>query len=53
MPAVQTVGKPVEQDRVESRVAQKYFEDALSSRVFIEDGIDLFPNRSEHFQRRR
>ena len=46
--AVQPVAHPVEQDGVEARIAEKDLDCALGSRISPEDGLDLFPDSSEH-----
>src|ERR1039458_10585652 len=38
----------VPDDGVKTRITQENLDDALGGRIFTKDGIDLFPNGSEH-----
>jgi len=46
--AIHTVRKTVEQYGMKAGVAEDDFEDALSGRVFLENGIDLLPDGTKH-----
>jgi hypothetical protein len=48
--AVQPMRKPMQEHRVEARIAEEYFENTLRRRVFAKDRIDLFPNRPKHVE---
>jgi len=47
-PAIELMGKAVNEDCVEAGVAQEDLEDALGGWVFPKDGIDLLPDSSKH-----
>ena len=47
-PAIQPVRQAVQQDGVEAGVAEEDLDHALGGRVFPENGVDLFPDGSQH-----
>ena len=47
-PTVEFMGEAVGQDGMKAGVAEEDFNDAFSSRVLPEDGIDLFPDGAKH-----
>src|ERR1022692_1273815 len=46
--AVQLVTQPMQQDSMESGIAEEDFDSALRGGIATEDGIDLFPEGAEH-----
>jgi hypothetical protein len=46
--AVQLVAQPMQEDGVESWIAEENFDGALRGGIATEDGIDLFPEGAEH-----
>jgi hypothetical protein len=47
-PAVKPVGNPMRQDRVKAWIAKEDLNHAPRGWILAKNGIDLFPNRSQH-----
>jgi hypothetical protein len=46
--AMQLVTQPMQQDGMESGIAEEDFDSTLRGGIATEDGIDLFPEGAEH-----